>query len=324
MNLSSQAQAVLLLTTQFGNSETSSVQPLTTREWARFAFWLKDHGLDPSDLLSGELKSVLSEWVDRSITLPRLESLLARGVALALALEKWQRAGLWVVTRSASEYPQRLKRRLRMESPPVLFGCGNLRLLERGGIAVVGSRNADDDALAFAENIGSAAAKQGYSIVSGGARGVDQSAMFGSLQSGGTVIGVLADSLMRAVTSAQYRDFLLSGNLALVTSFNPEAGFSVGHAMARNRYIYCLSDAAVVASSTPNRGGTWNGAVQNVDAGWVPLWVKQTAKASSGNPNLVRRGAQWIPSDLPRLDCLLNASHAGMRKQAADNHPLAL
>ena len=131
MILNSQAQAVMLLTARFGKLDRSGVKPLSTREWARFAGWLKDHDLEPSALLKGDLKSELSEWTDRSISLPRLESLLDRGGALALALEKWQRAGLWIITRSAPEYPQRLKRRLRMESPPVLFGCGNKSLLER-------------------------------------------------------------------------------------------------------------------------------------------------------------------------------------------------
>ena len=322
MNLNTQAQAVMLLTARFGKSDTSGAKPLTTKEWARFAVWLKGHNLDPSSLLQGDPKNVLSNWVDRSITLPRLDSLLNRGGALALSLEKWQRAGLWIITRSDPDYPQRLKSRLRMECPPILFGCGNKKLLDRGGIAVVGSRKADREELAFAENIGSAAAGQGYSIVSGGARGVDQSAMFGALQAEGTVIGVMADSLMRAATSAKYRKYLRSGDLVLVTPFNPEARFHVGNAMARNRYIYCLADAGVVASSTPNRGGTWNGAVQNLKAGWIPLWVKHTARASSGNPDLARIGAQWIPDDLPSLGHLLNGSSAETVATAANEYPL--
>lgn len=321
MNLSAQAQAVMLLTVRFGKHDKTSARPLSAREWARFAVWLKDHDLDPSALLQGELRHQLSGWTDRSIPLSRLEGLLERGGALGLALEKWQRAGLWILTRSAPEYPQRLKRRLRMGSPPVLFGCGNKALLEKGGIAVVGSRNADRDELSFAENIGSAASAQGYSIVSGGARGVDQCAMFSALQKEGTAIGVLADSLMRAATSAKYREYLLSNDLVLTTPFNPEAGFNVGNAMSRNRYIYCLADAAVVASSTPNGGGTWNGAVEDLKADWVPLWVKRTHSEKSGNPHLVRRGARWIPDELPALEHLLNSSSAETCEATKVEHP---
>ena len=322
MNLGAQAQAVMLLTVRFGKHDKTSARPLSAREWARLAGWLKDHDLDPSALLQGELRNLLSEWTDRSISLSRLEGLLERGGALGLALEKWQRAGLWVLTRSAPEYPQRLKRRLRVGSPPVLFGCGNKALLEKGGIAVVGSRNADKDELAFAEKIGSAASAQGYSIVSGGARGVDQTAMFSALQQEGTAIGVLADSLMRAATSAKYRNYLLSNDLVLTTPFNPEAGFNVGNAMSRNRYIYCLADAAVIASSTPNRGGTWNGAIEDLKADWVPLWVKRTHSEKSGNPRLVQRGARWFPNDLPALEHLLNSSSAETCESAKVDRPL--
>ena len=159
--------------------------------------------------------------------------------------------------------------------------------------------------------------------MSGGARGVDQCAMFSALQNEGTVIGVLADSLMRAATSARYRKFLLANDLVLTTPFNPEAGFNVGNAMSRNRYIYCLADAAVVASSTPNRGGTWNGAIEDLKAEWVPLWVKRTASEKSGNPHLVRRGARWIPDELPSLKHLLSGSSSETGEAAeVDHHSL--
>ena len=310
MSLDSQAQAVLLLTVPFGKSDPSGARVLSTREWARFAVWLKDHNLEPSALLTGELECRLSGWTDRSITLSRLKSLINRGTALGLALERWQRAGLWFMTRSDPDYPGRLKRLLRVESPPVLFGCGNRMLLERGGVAVVGSRNAAPDDLAYTEALGDAAARQGYSIVSGGARGVDQSAMLGALRSEGTAIGVLADSLMRAATSAKYRSHLVSGDLVLISPFNPEAGFNVGNAMSRNRYIYCLADAAVVVSSTPDKGGTWKGAIEGLTEAWVPLWVKRTKNSRSGNPRLVQRGARWMPDELTSLAFLLDSSYA--------------
>jgi predicted Rossmann fold nucleotide-binding protein DprA/Smf involved in DNA uptake len=132
-------------------------------------------------------------------------------------------------------------------------------------------------------------------IVSGGARGIDEAAMLGALERQGTAIGVLADSLLRASTSAKYREHLMVNNLVLVSPFNPEAGFDVGNAMARNRYIYCLADAGVVVSSTRDKGGTWTGAVENLKEGWVPLWVKPGSEAATGNVELVRRGARWLP-----------------------------
>lgn len=297
----------MLLTVSFGKSSYSREAPLSNKEWGRFAAWLNDQGVEPADLLEGDVRNLLAGWVDRTVTVPRIESLLGRGGAVGLTLERWQRAGLWVITDADPEYPQRLKRRLGSESPPLFFGCGNRMLLEQGGLAVVGSRNARQEDLSFAEHLGAKAAEQGFSIVSGGARGVDQRAMFGALQYEGTAVGVLADSLLRAATSAQYRKFLMSGDLVLVSPHNPELGFDVGKAMSRNRYVYCLGDAAVVISSTADKGGTWNGAIEGVKAGWVPVWVKQSSRSTSGNAGIVARGAHWLPEVLESVEFLFSS-----------------
>ena len=301
MHLTPRAQAVLLLNVSFGKSDTGDGKPLSKQEWARFAVWLNDNGLEPSVLLKGDLDALLKDWEDRRITLERLRALLNRGAALGLSLERWQRAGLWVLTRSDPDYPERLKRRLGAAAPAVIFGCGNKSLLGRGGIAVVGSRNAGEDDLAFARNLAADAAGRGYSIVSGGARGVDRNAMQGALEREGTAVGVLADSLLRSAMAAGYRQYILSGDLALVSPFNPEARFNVGNAMARNACIYCLADAAVVVTSEAGKGGTWNGAVEDLEIRWVPLWVKPDSAPGSGNPELVQRGAAWLPAEARQL-----------------------
>ena len=249
------------------------------------------------------------------MTMARLDSLLGRGMALALALEKWERVGLWVVARSDQDYPERLRTHLKDQRPPVLFGCGNKRLLEKGGIAVVGSRHAGQLDLAFAEGLGKKVAGEWRNVVSGGARGIDQAAMFGALQAGGNAIGVPTDSLFRAASSSKYRDYLLSESLVLVTPYNPESGFDVGKAMGRNKYIYCLSDAAVVVRSDAGKGGTWQGATECLKAGWVPVWVKKNGDTESGNAELEQLGGAWLPEELDRISSLLSDSPPGLAEQ---------
>lgn len=305
-----QVQAVLLLTTHFGKPAPSDPRPLTPTEWGRFAQWLREHEIQPETLLLRDPAVVLKGWHDPTITLDRIRYLLDRAGALGLALEKWERAGLWVLPRSDSHYPARLKKLLKNASPPILFGCGNQRLLNNGGIAVIGSRDARADDLAFTRQLSGEAALQGYSIVSGGARGVDEAAMLGALERDGTVIGVLADSLLRAATSAKYRSALMSNNLVLVSPFNPEAGFDVGNAMSRNKYIYCLADAAIVIATSKGKGGTWNGAIENLKARWVPLWVKRDQASDSGNAALVQAGARWLPEGSVRFDQLIENTQA--------------
>lgn len=299
--VSDNTMAVLLLTTHLGKKQDAAAKPLTPTEWGEFAAWMHEHSLGPADLLRGDVKQTLGVWSHRKVTLDRLDALLNRGSALGMALEKWQRAGLWVITRSDPAYPRLLKQRLRHQAPPVFFGCGSLRLLNQNGIAVVGSRSASDADLEFTRRLGARVADQAYSIVSGGARGVDEAAMLGALEAEGTCAGVLAKDLLRATTSAKYRQYLTAGNLVLVTPFNPEAGFNAGNAMARNKYIYCLSRAGIAIHSG-TKGGTWTGAKENMRRAWVPMWVKPTNDPQAGNQLLAEQGAAWLSIKLTELD----------------------
>jgi len=293
MTISPQTQAILLLTSHFSKPTENEVKPLTPKEWGRFAIWLKQQEVNPDQLLTGKLPDWLATWKDQDIPLDRIEQLLNRGSALAFAMEKWTRAGLWVLTRTDETYPIYLKQRLKSDSPAILFGCGNQKLLNQGGIAVVGSRHTSEEDLAYSRRLGQTAAEQGYTLISGGARGVDETAMLGTLTHEGTVVGVLADSLLRACCSANYRPSLMNNNLVLISPFYPEAGFNVGNAMFRNKYIYCLSDSSVVIHSD-KKGGTWTGALENLKKGWVRLWVKPTQDLLAGNADLVQAGGQWL------------------------------
>ncbi len=299
MNLTENAQAVLLLTAYFAKPVKGAAKPLTPTEWGRFALWLKESNRVPASLLNGDPKETLDGWRDAKISKERINELLGRGHAMALALEKWSRAGIWVLTRSDAAYPNRLKARLKTDAPPVLFGCGNATLLNSGGVAVVGSRNAEPVDLLFTKGLGKKAASEGYSVVSGGARGVDEASMLAAVEAEGAVVGVLADSLLRAVTSSKWRRGLMDNNLVLVSPFYPEAGFNAGNAMGRNKYIYCLADAAVVVHSG-SKGGTWNGALENLRKKWVPLWVKPTRDEVAGNAEIVRKGAHWCEEEVDR------------------------
>lgn len=306
MSLSPRTQAVLLLTAWLNKPAEGEPKPLTPSEWGRFAQWMKEKDIVPESLVETKnFTPLLAGFIDPSITSDRLRRLLERSAAMGLALEKWQRAGLWVVTRADANYPARLKAHLGINAPPLLFGCGNRVLLEQGGIAVIGSRNVDVEGLAFTTALAGEVALQGKSIVSGGARGVDEAAMLGALKKDGTVIGVLADSLLRVATSEKYRSGLMKKNLVLVSPFNPEAGFDVGNAMARNKYIYCLADAAVVIDAGNNKGGTWAGAVENLKQGWAPLWVKEHNDATSGNSALIKQGGRRLPEGAFKISSLI-------------------
>ncbi|MGN7611951.1 DNA-processing protein DprA [Magnetococcales bacterium HHB-1] len=291
-------RAVLLLTAHFGKNLRHYGRPLTPTEWQRFSAWLHQEKIEVQSLLYGAPDAWLNQWrYDKKITPERLRALLDRGEHLKRACDQWQQAGVWVVTLLDEDYPEKFKIHLKHTAPPLLFGCGSRILLNQRGIAVVGSRKANHDDLQFSFELGEKIAAGGFAVISGGARGVDETVMMGGVHAEGTVVGILAHGLRRASVSASWREAIARKNLLLLSPFDPDAGFMIGQAMARNRYIYCLSELAIVVHSG-KKGGTWSGAQDNLKRGFVPLWVKPTEDKAAGNRALVEAGALWMPEDL--------------------------
>jgi predicted Rossmann fold nucleotide-binding protein DprA/Smf involved in DNA uptake len=287
--LSADTEVVLLLCGRFGGERQELFQPLSTSDYGELAKWLNGRGLRPGDLMTEAGKAQLQEVHEAKLERKRVDFLLGRGTAMALAMERWSRGGLWVISRGDAEYPKRLRRQLKKMAPPLLYGAGKKELLEMGGLAIIGSRDATEPALEFAREVAAQCAQEGVGVVSGGARGVDAAAMQGSSEAGGCTIGVLANDLLKTSVNRQNRLGLQEGRLVLVSPFYPEAGFNGGNAMARNKYIYALSDRALVIDSALGSGGTWAGALEDLRYQWVPLYVRSSSDGA-GNAALLKRG----------------------------------
>jgi len=299
--LSPNTQAILLLTAPLitRGGETSR-DLLSLGEYNRLARILRDNQRQPADLVGPDRRDLI-KMCQAVVAGPRLEQLLGRGFLLSQAVEQWRSRAIWVVSRADSGYPRRLKTRLREDAPPVVYGCGASGVLDTGGLAVVGSRHVDEALIQYTERVGRLAAQARCTVVSGGARGIDQAGMRGALESGGRAVGVLADSLERAALSRDHRDVLMDGKLVLISPYDPAAGFNVGHAMQRNKLIYALADAALVVSSDFQNGGTWAGAVEQLQKlRFVPVYVRAAGESGNGLEGLVRLGAEhWPEPDAP-------------------------
>lgn len=302
MPLSPNTQAILLLTAPLvaGRARSSS-DPLTLGEYKRLARLLRDKHRQPAHLLATDDQDLLAAC-QQLVGRDRLEGLLGRGFLLAQAIERWQSRAIWVVSRADPDYPRRLKSRLKDDAPPVLYGCGDAAILETGGLAVVGSRHVDDVLIEYTLRIGRLAAQAKCTLVSGGARGIDQAAMRGAHEAGGKLVGVLADSLERTVLNREYRNTLMDRHMVLVSPFDPSAGFNVGHAMQRNKLIYALSDAALVVNSDHEKGGTWSGAVEQLEKlRLVPVYVRWNGDPGKGLDALRKKGAlPWPNPETPK------------------------
>lgn len=319
--LTPDTQAILLLCGSLGASRAREA-PLTQGEYNQVAQWLQREQLRPADLLE---PAGIDRVQTAGATLPlgeRVLGLVARGAALALAVEAWTNKGLWVVGRSDPDYPRKLRARLARQAPPILYSVGERRLLEHGGLAIVGSRDADEEGLAFARAVVQNCTTQEIAVISGGARGVDSAAMETAIEAEGVVIGVLADSLSRAAVARKYRAAIREGRLVLISPFDPDAGFNVGNAMNRNKAIYALSDMALVVSATLEKGGTWSGAVENLQRGWVPLFVRAEEPQLPGNRRLIELGGYSVDRTVLNRQIAIDDWLAGRQLASAVALPL--
>jgi DNA processing protein len=295
--LSPNTQAILLLTAPLiAGRGTSSPDLLSPGEYKRLARHLREMQRQPADLVSPDAADLLHAC-QPVIDEGRLLRLLGRGFLLSQVIEQWQARAIWVISRADADYPRRLKARLREDAPAVLYGCGDISLLESGGLAVVGSRHVDDSLIDYTMAVGRLAARAGMTLVSGGAKGIDRAAMRGALEAGGKVNGVLADSLEKTTMNREHRNLLLDGQLVLISPYDPSAGFNVGNAMQRNKLIYALADASLVVSSDLNKGGTWAGATEQLDKlRLVPVYVRLTGDTDDGLNALRQKGALPWPN----------------------------
>jgi len=295
--LTPNTQAILLLTAPLiAERGEISRDLLSLGEYNRLALILRQKQKQPADLLAPDAQELI-EGCAQPFGRARLDALLGRGFLLSQAVERWNARAIWVISRADAKYPRRLKAKLKEDAPPLLYGCGDIALLEKGGLAVVGSRHVDDELVGFTENLGRLSAEANRNIVSGGAKGIDRAAMHGALMAGGDVAGVMADSLERAALARDNREPLMEGRLVLISPYDPAAGFNVGHAMQRNKLIYALADAALVVTSDFEKGGTWAGATEQLDRlHFVPVFVLNGANAGKGNSALLSRGGKPWPN----------------------------
>ena len=241
----------------------------------------------------------------------RIVRRLDQATQVAFAVDELALSGVRVVTAYDEAFPSVL-RRLGRGTPPLLYVAGEPSALSTGGLGIVGSRDVAPEGADAAGDVARLAAASGLTVISGGAKGVDRLAMNGALERGGTVVGVLAESLLRTTRDSDIRRAVTDGALTLCTPYKPSAGFSVANAMGRNKLIYSLSTATIVIASDHNRGGTWSGAVEALKHGFAPVLVWMGEGATDGNRELVSLGAAPITKveDVVPLDPFVAAAAA--------------
>lgn len=282
-------EGLLLLCCKLGQP----VRPLSPSEYKQLEAYVRAMNLTRSkdDFQEVTPKYLASLGYSEEMS-QRIHSLLERPEVLKSYLAA--QPEISVITRLSDRFPHRL-RRLGTDCPPALFCKGDTALLNSRCIALVGSRMLFPRGSAFARRIGTMAANEGFTLVSGGAAGADSAAQEACLAAGGEVICFVPDRL---------ESYSSRPHVLYCCAEGYDLPFSGTRALRRNFFIHAMGEKTFVAQCPRTAGGTWQGSRENLKHGWSELYVLNDG--SEGADALVRLGASFVEDDLPPLADLLS------------------
>ncbi len=159
-----------------------------------------------------------------------------------------------IVTPDDKNYPRMLK--YIDNYPAVLYYQGNLDfLVHKIAIAVVGTREANENSLAIAKSLSASLCRSGAIVVSGGALGVDSAAHTGAVEAGGKTVAVLGNGFGSNYLSVNEKlRKSISENGAIITEYPPLTPAIPRNFPIRNRIISGLSHGTVVVEAGVKSG----------------------------------------------------------------------
>ena len=290
--MNAREEGFLLLSSTLGNPER---KPLTTAQLRTLALRVAatEHIDEDRELTSADLYALGygAEMAQRILSLLNDLPLLRRYHA-----KGWQ-ADCTPITRVSQGYPVTLRKRLGLDSPGVLWAKGDLALLEKPRVSLVGSRDIEKTNAEFAAAVGREAARQGYVLVSGNARGADRIAQKACLDAGGQIISVVADELIKQE---------LTPGVLYLSEEGYDSAFTSLRALSRNRVIHALGEKVFVAQCALEIGGTWSGTARNLKENWSPVFCFRDG--SEASLQLEQMGAELI--DFCDLSSIQNLSES--------------
>jgi DNA processing protein len=223
---------------------------------------------------------------------------LATGKSLELAQQQWAKAievGAKIITLGDPEYPLRLKE--IYDPPVVLFVRGDVEILSRPGIAVVGTRHPTPYGTGMAERLSTDLVVHGLVIISGMARGVDSAAHRGTLAARGKTVAVFGTGIdvMYPKENTRLAEQILALGGALISEFPIGTFAAPQNFPIRNRIISGMSVGVLVVEAAEYSGTRITARCaleQNRDVYAVPGNV--TNKGSWGPNTLIKQGAKLV------------------------------
>jgi DNA processing protein len=270
-------------------------------------------------------------------SISQLKDIVGRDIAEAIAQggepERLQTSIDWLkqennhlVTLSDGHYPQALLE--ISDPPPILYAKGDLSVLERKAIAMVGSRNATAQGEKNADEFAYALCNSGLCVVSGMALGIDGAAHRGALRANGATIAVVGTGL-NIVYPAKHRELahqIVERGL-IISEFPLGTPSRAQNFPRRNRIISGLSLGTLVVEANIQSGSLITAklaAEQGREVFAIPGSIH--SPVSKGCHQLIKQGAKLVDNIqdiVDELDIFTTGSMPNHTSQiASEAHPV--
>ena len=297
MNYSSDAFVTMLLSMALSPNREEYARPFSTAEMYRLEEKVRKSSLfHIGKLMDMDIGGLMIRLDISEEEAYRIFTLLNRSVQLSYSIENYIKQGIDVVTRHNDEYPQRIRKRMGEAAPPVFYRCGNAELLARPMLAIVGISGVKTtpEVRDSIETLVRNGIRLGYTILTGGELGVSRVAQKFADEYGGTLVEVLGGGMSAHILEEEARKMLDENRAAVLSLEHPEALFTVSHAIARNKLIFAMAEAAFVFNTDGKRGES--DALRNGYCDWIYAW-----SGSQANQSLISKGAIPI-GNIAKLD----------------------
>ena len=269
-------------------------------------------------------KASANELLATGLGVKLVESILSARSRISLE-QVWgelQANGVGVLIWDDENYPRRLKE--IDQPPPVLYLRGDITSTDEWAVAVVGTRRVTPYGRQITEEVSSALAGSGVTVVSGLARGIDSLSHKSALEAGGRTIAVLGSGV-DVIYPPEHGPLAerIVANGALVSDYPPGTQPDAVNFPPRNRIISGLSLAVVIVEAGEKSGALITGefaADQGRDVYAVPGHIH--APQSIGCNRLIQQGARPLldPKEiLEALDLTMIYEHRSARRALPAN-----
>lgn len=196
-----------------------------------------------------------------------------------------------------SQYPDALR---KIKNPPKqLYLEGNIELLNKNSIAIIGSRNCSENGKILAKKFAKELVEQGLTIISGMAKGIDSHAHIETLNNNGNTIAVLGNGFNNIFPKENinlYRKIIESNGL-IISEYPPNVKAKSEFFLERNRIVSGLSIGILVIEAAYRSGTSVTARIAKEQGKKIFVLPHEIGDIHGvGTNNLIRKGATLVTS----------------------------